>query len=104
DAQDHGIAEGDLVEIASRRGKVQAHARIGDIEPGHVFIPFHFGYWDDKNGASAANELTITGWDAVSKQPHFKYAAVKVTRVRKGSDEDTPVLSGTGALERAATR
>jgi ferredoxin-nitrate reductase len=69
-----------------------------------VFIPFHFGYWDDTNPDSAANELTITGWDAVSKQPHFKYAAVQLTRVKKGSDEDTAVLSGAGASERAGTR
>ena len=103
DAQDHGISGGDLVEVVSRRGKIKARARVGDIEPGHVFIPFHFGYWDGK-ADSAANELTITGWDAVSKQPHFKYAAVKLARVKKGSDEDTAVLSGNGARERAAAR
>jgi hypothetical protein len=34
------------------------------------------------NGASgAANELTITEWDPVSKQPHFKVAAVRVQRI-----------------------
>jgi ferredoxin-nitrate reductase len=104
DAQDHGISQGDMVEVESRRGKVQAPARIGGIEPGHLFVPFHFGYWDGKSAESAANELTITGWDAVSKQPHFKYAAVKLARVKKGPDEDTAVLSGHGARERAATR
>ena len=31
---------------------------------------------------TAANRLTITGWDPVSKQPHFKYAAVAVSRAR----------------------
>ncbi len=29
----------------------------------------------------AANELTLTAWDPVSKQPYYKYAAVKVERV-----------------------
>jgi ferredoxin-nitrate reductase len=104
DAQDHGIIEGDVMEVVSRRGTIQARARIGEIEAGHVFVPFHFGYWDGKGSRSAANELTITGWDPVSKQPHFKYAAVKLVRVKKGSDEDTAVLPGVGASERTATR
>ncbi len=26
-------------------------ARITEILPGHVFIPFHYGYWDDGNGS-----------------------------------------------------
>jgi hypothetical protein len=29
----------------------------------------------------AANELTITGWDPISKQPHFKFAAVRIDKV-----------------------
>jgi hypothetical protein len=58
---------------------------VGDIEPGHVFVPFHFGYWDNPDRARAANELTLFEWDAVSKQPHFKYAAVKLQKVSKPS-------------------
>jgi hypothetical protein len=53
---------------------------IGEIEPGHVFVPFHYGYWDDPERARAANELTVNGWDPVSKQPFFKYAAVRVRK------------------------
>jgi ferredoxin-nitrate reductase len=78
DAAKLGITEGDMVEVSSRRGKVVEPARIGGIIPGHVFIPFHYGYWDDPQRSRAANELTITEWDPVSKQPHFKYAAVKI--------------------------
>jgi ferredoxin-nitrate reductase len=48
-----------------------------------VFIPFHFGYWDNPGRARAVNELTLYEWDAVSKQPHFKYAAVKLEKVSK---------------------
>lgn len=81
DAGELGIADGDLVRVTSRRGSAFAPARIGDIEPGMVFMPFHYGYWDVGEGEPrAANELTITGWDAVSKQPHFKYAAVSVEK------------------------
>jgi ferredoxin-nitrate reductase len=83
DADANGIKEGDMVEIESRRGKVRAAAQIGDIIPGLVFIPFHYGYWDDdeEEHDRAANELTISMWDPVSKQPHFKYAAVKISKV-----------------------
>ena len=84
DAAKYGIAEGDMVEVKSRRGSITEPARIGDIEPGLVFIPFHYGYWDKDNRARAANELTITEWDAVSKQPHYKYAAVKISKVGEG--------------------
>ena len=80
DAAQYGIAEGDMIEVSSRRGKVVEPAKIGGIEPGIVFIPFHYGYWDNDNRPRAANELTLTEWDPVSKQPHFKYAAVKISK------------------------
>ena len=84
DAAKYGISEGDMIEVASRRGEVVEPAKIGDIKPGHVFIPFHYGYWDHPDRSRAANELTITEWDAVSKQPHFKYAAVKISKANSG--------------------
>jgi anaerobic selenocysteine-containing dehydrogenase len=84
-AAQHGIVEGDIVEVQSRRGTVQGPARIGDITTGHVFIPFHYGYWDEEDAHAhrAANELTLTSWDAVSKQPHFKFAAVRIRKVQR---------------------
>lgn len=84
DAARLGIAEGDLVEVASRRGKVTEPARVGGIIAGHVFLPFHYGYWDEPGRSRAANELTLSEWDPVSKQPHFKYAAVRVRKAPEG--------------------
>jgi ferredoxin-nitrate reductase len=83
DAQPLGIADGDMVTVRSRRGTVRAPARLRDIRPGTVFLPFHYGYWDTADGKHqrAANELTLTGWDPASKQPLFKVAAVRVTKV-----------------------
>jgi anaerobic selenocysteine-containing dehydrogenase len=81
DAARQGIEDGDLVEVTSRRGAVRVPARLTGIEPGVLFMPFHYGSWDDPSERTAANELTLTGWDPVSKQPHFKYAAVRVTPV-----------------------
>jgi ferredoxin-nitrate reductase len=88
DAERLGIAEGDLVEVASRRGRARGVARLTSIEPGLVFMPFHYGDWDEPGRPSTANELTLTGWDPVSKQPHFKYAAVSMRRVAAGGDTD----------------
>ena len=81
DAARYGLKTGDMVEVASRRGTVTEPVLVGNIEPGLVFIPFHYGYWDDPERKRAANELTITEWDAVSKQPHFKYAAVRIRKI-----------------------
>ncbi len=81
DAIRYGIQEGDLVEVKSRRGQVQQPARVGDIEPGMIFMPFHYSYWDRPDCLRAANELTLTVWDPVSKQPHLKYAAVHIRKI-----------------------
>ncbi|MFS0718774.1 nitrate reductase [Arthrobacter sp. 1P04PC] len=89
DAQRYGISEGDLTRVTSRRGRIEVPARISDIRPGTVFAPFHYGYWDDGGSPgehpSAANELTITEWDPVSKQPVFKNAAVNVQKIADGA-------------------
>jgi hypothetical protein len=87
-AEDAGrlkLADGGEVEVASRRGTLRLPVKVGDILPGHLFVPFHYGYWDakDREPHRAANELTITGWDPVSKQPYFKYAAVQVRKARR---------------------
>jgi ferredoxin-nitrate reductase len=84
DAERLGIADGDLVAVESARGRIQAPARLTGTREGVVFAPFHYGYFDAENGHErAANELTITAWDPVSKQPQFKVAAVSVERVKR---------------------
>lgn len=92
DADYFGIVDGEMIKVESRRGSVKAEARIADIIPGTIFIPFHYGYWDEDNNKHqrAANEMTLPVWDPVSKQPHFKYAAVSVSKVktRKTSTSD----------------
>jgi anaerobic selenocysteine-containing dehydrogenase len=89
DADKLGIAEGDVVRVESPRGAIQVRARVGRVMPGAVFAPFHYGSWDPESlnldGQSRqANELTMTVWDPVSKQPYFKTAACRVTKVRDG--------------------
>jgi anaerobic selenocysteine-containing dehydrogenase len=64
DAARAGVSDGDMIIVQSRRGAVEMKCRVGRMGgPGHVFIPFHFGYWDSTDGrARAANELTIGEW------------------------------------------
>ncbi|MGW6577476.1 molybdopterin oxidoreductase family protein [Streptomyces sp. NPDC054945] len=86
DAAAAGIGEGDLAEVATRRGTVRAQVRVTGIRQGVVFLPFHYGYWDapDELGHHrAANELTPTSWDPASKQPVFKTGAARITPVSR---------------------
>jgi anaerobic selenocysteine-containing dehydrogenase len=104
DAAAMNVTEGDRVEVRSRRGRVVAPVRLGGIEPGLVFIPFHYGDDGSDDEPSAANRLTLSGWDPVSKQPHFKYAAVAIkplgSSASNGSRSATPsVASGSVSAE-----
>lgn len=79
DAVACGLAEGDRARVTSPRGWFEAPVRVGGTRPGVVFVPFHYGWWDDDaRRHGAANRLTATRWDPVSKQPSFKLAAVRV--------------------------
>jgi ferredoxin-nitrate reductase len=85
DAEPLGVEDGDVVRVESPRGVLHAPARLSGIRPGTVFIPFHYGAWGhDGDVPRAANELSITAWDPVSKQPFFKVAAVRLTRAGEG--------------------
>ncbi|RKT55975.1 molybdopterin oxidoreductase family protein [Saccharothrix australiensis] len=96
DAAALGVSEGDLVRVESPRGRVEARARIGRGRDGVVFVPFHYGYWDteDDRHVRAANELTPTEWDPVSKQPLFK---IGTARVGKQAEADGPAPAPTTA-------
>jgi anaerobic selenocysteine-containing dehydrogenase len=74
DAEDAGVADGEMCRVESARGAIEVRARLTDVPAGTVFVPFHYA-------RRAANELTVTIWDPVSKQPRFKLAAVRVRRI-----------------------
>ena len=66
------ITSGDRVRISSRRGEIELAARADrTIEPGSVFIPFHFR-------EAAANVLTNDALDPYGKIPEFKFCAVQI--------------------------
>jgi assimilatory nitrate reductase catalytic subunit len=77
-----GIAAGDLVRIASRRGAVTVEVESGeDVRPGQVFLPMHWGSAHlGGAGAHGINAVTLPALDPVSRQPELKHAAVRVTR------------------------
>lgn len=81
DAEAYGIQNDQMVEVRSRRGFAIAPARVTGIKRGVLFMPFHYGYWDKNTHPRAANELTLPAWDPVSKQPHFKFSAVRIRAV-----------------------
>jgi ferredoxin-nitrate reductase len=103
DAEALGVEEGDVVRVESPRGGLEAKARITGIRAGVVFAPFHYGYFDELGKDSpdghprVANELTITEWDPVSKQPLFKAGAVRVTKVAEADGEPGPVPTMTAS-------
>jgi len=80
DAELHGIADGDQVEVASRRGRVVVPAVVTDrVQQGGLFAPFH---WNDEHGEYVTvNAVTNDAVDPSSAQPEFKYAAVSLRRV-----------------------
>jgi len=66
-----GVAPGDAVTLATRRGHVSLYARADDSSPpGTVFVAF---CWFE----AAINKLTNAALDPVAKIPEFKYCAVR---------------------------
>jgi ferredoxin-nitrate reductase len=88
DAERLDIAEGDQVRVSTPRESIEVPARVTSGPEGTVFVPFHYG-----GGDGTANDLTLTAWDPVSKQPQLKLCKASVERVdsaREDEDEETP--------------
>lgn len=78
DARKYKLADGEMVRLSSRRGSIEAKAVIsGKASEGTVFVPFHYA-------GAAANELTNTALDPVSKIPELKVCAVKLEKITGG--------------------
>ncbi len=74
DLQRLGIAPGEVITLASRRGQVSLYARAdASSPPGAVFVAFCYA-------EAAINLLTHAALDPVAKIPEFKYCAVNLTR------------------------
>jgi anaerobic selenocysteine-containing dehydrogenase len=76
DARKLGIADGEMVNVTSRRGEVTAKACLNDACPaGVIAMTFHFA-------ESPTNELTNPAYDPVSKIPELKVCAVRVSKAK----------------------
>jgi formate dehydrogenase major subunit len=72
DAANSGIADGQMVKVTSRRGTVEAKARItSKSAPGTIFMNFHFAN-------APVNLLTNPALDPTGKIPEYKICAVKL--------------------------
>jgi anaerobic selenocysteine-containing dehydrogenase len=70
DARRLGITNNGQVRITSRRGSITAAAFITpSIQPGQIFVPMHY---------AEVNQLTCPSFDPHSRQPSYKYCAVRV--------------------------
>jgi len=74
DAEDRGIADGDLVSITSRVGATTLRAHISDRMPqGVVYTTFH-------HPLTGANVITTDNSDWATNCPEYKVTAVQVIR------------------------
>jgi formate dehydrogenase alpha subunit len=69
------IQSGEEIEASSRRGNIMTKVLITDrVRPGVVFIPMHFM-------ENAANRLTSSALDPITKTPEYKVCAVNLKKV-----------------------
>ncbi|MGA5897088.1 molybdopterin-dependent oxidoreductase [Streptomyces venetus] len=101
DADALGVAEGDLVEVASRRGRAVLPAVVTDrVRPGSCFAPFH---WNDLFGEYLSiNAVTSDAVDPLSFQPEFKVCAVSLAKVATPGDEEPAAVVPTAVTPRGA--
>ena len=77
DAEPLHIQNGDIVILASRRGEMEAPARVTDrVSPGTLFLPIHFG-------ENPTNVLTSSdAVDPLAKIPELKVSTVKLHKLK----------------------
>ena len=89
DGERYGVADGEWVQLSSRRGLLEGRATYSDkMRSGEVFVPFV------KLRDHAANFLTNSAFDPDSKIPEYKVCAVRIEKVgaqepRKGRRKAT---------------
>jgi len=75
DAEKMGIAQGERISVASRRGEVVVKANItGQVPPGLVWMAFHFR-------EECANWLTNPVYDPATMTAEYKACAVRISKL-----------------------
>jgi formate dehydrogenase major subunit len=96
DAESRGIADGDLVAVASRSGDISLRAVISErMQPGVVYTTFH-------HAKTGANVITTDYSDWATNCPEYKVTAVQVRRTNRPSDWQARFFVEDEALTRIA--
>ncbi len=75
-----GIAPGETIRVATRRGVIELKARAdGAVPAGAIFIPFAFA-------EAPANLLTNPALDPIGKIPEYKYCAARVEKAETAAE------------------
>ena len=85
DAKAADVQEGDLTEISTPRGIVQAKARLTGIRRGVLFLPFHYGYWDTTGHAPDG-----PGHGSKRTDPDRLGSCIQATDLQNRSSRDPP--------------
>nr|WP_305784306.1 molybdopterin oxidoreductase family protein [Actinoplanes lichenis] len=94
-ARRHGIADGDWVELRTRRGAARMRARCDPgVRPDTIFAPFHW---------PGTNVLTDPALDPHSRMPAFKACAVAISRA-DGPAEAADVSASAAGIAAGAAR
>ncbi len=73
DAERLGMSPNEWVSVVSRRASIRARAFVThNVKAGQVFIPMHY---------EVMNKLTFPSFDPHSRQPSYKYSAVRLERI-----------------------
>jgi predicted molibdopterin-dependent oxidoreductase YjgC len=80
DARKRGIANGDKVELSTRRGKVEVRALLSrQVRPGCLWTPLHFA-------EARANVLTNDVGDTVTGTAEYKVCAAEVRKLESAPE------------------
>jgi predicted molibdopterin-dependent oxidoreductase YjgC len=75
DAKKHGIENGEMIKVSTRRGTVETAANVtSDVAAGTLYMAFHFN-------EAAANRLTNNALDPIAKIPEYKVCAAKIEKI-----------------------
>ena len=90
DAANIGIVSGGTVRVSSRRGEVQAVAKVTTrVTPGLVFMTFHYS-------ESSGNMLTNSACDPITETPELKVCAVAVHTIKESTAHKTDISQQQG--------
>jgi formate dehydrogenase major subunit len=98
DAESRGIADGELVSLASRSGEISLRAEVSErMQPGVVYTTFH-------HAETGANVITTDFSDWATNCPEYKVTAVEVRRTNYFSAWQTRNLEEDVSLRRIADK